>query len=575
MFFFNDNNKQLKENNDNNKQLKEKSEDKEILVEYGTVPFVTFICVILSKLAYLQDCGFLPRYEQIFMSGRLRQRISQFCNNGQPVIHLDEDDAYNPIPTSALTAIKDAHFQDIFNDQKIFKNCKDIDFYTDSSTNNKYVDFIKYAKFFNLLNGSTNKKGMKGGINEVKKGGMKGVERKYVQYISLAWSNYSTVYIVADKRANSIFVVYRGTASIKGIISYINFNSFNKNGPCDNDDDAYIPGVFKITTEVIHTLLESISYLATHFLKATKPNSVKVFATGHSLGGAMATIFAYMYVGIRNNSDQQLATLDKQIVCISVGAPRCINDATLKKYNHFINMNMIMYRRVVTKGDPVSQMPHKAYFGYHHPGDKMKTKNGLEYCQSTYSGLYGNFIDYNKSSNCKTREDQVLSYIGEHNSYDHFNYLYVSYLSLIPTDFRRYEIPREPGSGDTVMRVMLGSNSHDTKVAFFNLVKSRGSEYKKPLLRLITDIHSQDIMMTNKAFLSLISKMKLDNSSDPSAKTILDEEIFDPNDVGVNLNCFTKYNLHLSKKQSTKKRSTKKQSTKKQSTKKGTRKNRV
>jgi hypothetical protein len=77
-------------------------------------------------------------------------------------------------------------------------------------------------------------------------------------------------------------------------------------------------------------------------------------------------------------------------------------------------------------------------------------------------------------------------------------------------------------------------------------------------------------MMTNKAFLSLISKMKLDNSSDPSAKTILDEEIFDHNDVGVNLNCFTKYNLHLSKKQSTKK-----QSTKKQSTKKGTRKNRV
>ena len=557
MFFFN--------NDDNEKLIDNKENKEENKVEYGKVPFVTFICVILSKLAYLQDCGFLPRYEQIFVSGRLRQQISRFCNNGQPIIHLDEDDAYNPIPSSALTAIKDAQVQDIFNDQKIFKNCKDIQFYTDSSTNNKYVDFIKYAKFFNLLNGSTNKKEMKGGV-------IKGVEKKYVQYISLAWSNYSTVYIVADKRANSIFVVYRGTASIKGITSYVNFNSFNKNGPCDNDDDAYIPGVFKITTEAIHTLLESISYLATHFLKATKPNSVKVFATGHSLGGAMATIFSYMYVGIRNNSDQQLATLNKQIICISVGAPRCINDSTLKKYNHFINMNMIMYRRVVTKGDPVSQMPHKAYFGYHHPGDKMKSKNGLEYCQSTYSGLYGNFIDYNKSSNCKTTEDQVLSYIGEHNSYDHFNYLYVSYLSLIPTDFRRYEIPREPGSGDTVMRVMLGSNRHDTKVAFFNLVKSRGSDYKKPLLKFITDIHSQDIMMTNKAFLSLISKMKLDNSSDPSAKTILNEEIFDPNDVGVNLNCFTKYNLHLSKTRSQQSTARRKQRIKKG---KGTRKNSV
>jgi hypothetical protein len=148
----------------------------------------------------------------------------------------------------------------------------------------------------------------------------------------------------------------------------------------------------------------------------------------------------------------------------------------------------------------------------------------------------------------------------------------VSYLSLIPTDFRRYEIPREPGSGDTVMRVMLGSNRHDTKVAFFNLVKSRGSDYKKPLLKFITDIHSQDIMMTNKAFLSLISKMKLDNSSDPSAKTILNEEIFDPNDVGVNLNCFTKYNLHLSKTRSQQSTARRKQRIKKG---KGTRKNSV
>jgi hypothetical protein len=307
-------------------------------------------------------------------------------------------------------------------------------------------------------------------------------------------------------------------------------------------------------------------------LKASKPNSVKVITTGHSLGGAMATIFAYMYVGIRNNSAQKLDALDKQIICVSVGAPRCINDATLKKYNHFINMNMIMYRRVVTKGDPVSQMPHKAYFGYHHPGDKMKSKNGLEFCQSTYSGLYGNFIDYNKSSNCKTIEDRVLSYIGEHNSYDHFNYLYVSYLSLIPTDFRRYEIPREPGSGDTVMRVMLGSNRHDTKVAFFNLVKSRGSDYKKSIFKFITDIHNQDIMMTPNAFQKLISKMRPDNSSDPSAKKILNEEIFDPNDVGDNLNCLTKYNIHLSKTRS--QQSTKKPNAKKRQPKK-TRKNRV
>ena len=31
----------------------------------GTVPFVTFMGVVLSRLSYLPDCGFIKRYEQI------------------------------------------------------------------------------------------------------------------------------------------------------------------------------------------------------------------------------------------------------------------------------------------------------------------------------------------------------------------------------------------------------------------------------------------------------------------------------------------------------------------------------
>jgi hypothetical protein len=540
MFFFNN-----EENND--EILIEEKDDKKVekkeygQVEYGKVPFITFICVILSKLAYLPDCGFLPRYEQIFGEKKIANS-SRYCNNAQPFIKLDSDIEYNPIPTSIFNAIKDANIEDIFNDSKIFKKCQDINFYTDSVSNEKFVDFIKYAEFFNILNGSTNKRKIK----ERFQGGGGGSKNKYVQYISLAWSNYSIIYIVADKRSNTIFIVYRGTASFKGITSYINFNTFNKNGPCDSDE-AFIPGIFKITTEAIHTLLESVFYLATHFLKATANNSVKVLATGHSLGGAMASIFAYLYTGIRNNNKSDisnLSVLSKQIVCISVGAPRCINDATLKKYNHFINQNLIMYRRLVTKGDPVPQMPHKAYFGYHHPGDDLKTKNGLIFCESTYSGLYGNFIDYDKSSNCKSKEDSigsVRSFIGQHNQYDHLNYLYVSYLSLVPVGFKTNEIDREPGSGDTVMRVILGSNKYGTKIAFFNLVKSRGANYKKPLLKFLVDVHNQDILMTHKAFLKLISLMKPNNNDNPIIKTILNEQIFDSSDEAPNLNCFTTY----------------------------------
>ena len=131
MFFFND-----EEDNNGEEDIDDKK------VEYGKVPFITFICVILSKLAYLPDCGFLPKYEQIFGQKKLTN-LSRHCNNGQPFIKLDDDIEYNPIPASILTAIKDAHIEDIFNDSKIFKKCRDINFYTDSASNKKFVDLLR------------------------------------------------------------------------------------------------------------------------------------------------------------------------------------------------------------------------------------------------------------------------------------------------------------------------------------------------------------------------------------------------------------------------------------------------
>jgi hypothetical protein len=130
----------------------------------------------------------------------------------------------------------------------------------------------------------------------------------------------------------------------------------------------------------------------------------------------------------------------------------------------------------------------------------------------------------------------------------------VSYLSLEPTGFNKNEIQREPGSGDTVMRVILGSNKYGSKVAFFNLVKSRGENYKKPFLKFLVDVHNQDILMTHKAFLKLIAEMKLDNSVNPVAKKILNEEIFDTADEAPNLNCLNKTRRKVGNKKGTRKK---------------------
>ena len=167
-------------------------------------------------------------------------------------------------------------------------------------------------------------------------------------------------------------------------------------------------------------------------------------------------------------------------------------------------------------------------------------------------------------TNCKNKEDNIMSFATESQGHDHLNYLYISYVSLIPQSINQLEIPREVETGDTLMRVILGSIKNK-KVAFFNLVKSRGINYKKPLLKFIVDIHNQDILMTHKAFLKLVSLMKLDASDnkDPRPNIIYNHEIFDTNDEALNFNCFTKYEIQPKK------------SRKNNHIKKGTRKKRV
>ena len=50
-------------------------------------------------------------------------------------------------------------------------------------------------------------------------------------------------------------------------------------------------GINKILEDVYHSIIESMVYLSKTYLKASSPESVKVFTTGHSLGGALTTLF--------------------------------------------------------------------------------------------------------------------------------------------------------------------------------------------------------------------------------------------------------------------------------------------
>ena len=195
------------------------------------IPLISSISSIMSRLSYFDNTHFLNKYLQIFNIDEVNHQILNFK-------HLD--------------------ISNIF-DLKI-KNMISI---------NKKVNKINYNDI------STN------------------LSSKDVQYISISTSNYSSVYIVANKLMNTIFVCFRGTYSVKSGLSYLKLSSISPKNICDDSYDGYLLGVFKIISEIFYTIEESINYLSRHFLNT---NNIKIVTTGHSLGGGAASIFSYLWV---------------------------------------------------------------------------------------------------------------------------------------------------------------------------------------------------------------------------------------------------------------------------------------
>ena len=148
------------------------------------IPLISNISCIMSRLAYFNNTKFLEKYINITDIPELKK---QFID------------------------IKKHSIEDIF-ELKI-KNMISI---------NKKVNNINYND--NLS---------------------KNVSSDSIQYISICTSNYSGIYVVADKRMNTIFVSFRGTYSPKSSLSYLQLNTFTPTEICKDKEDGYLVGIFK------------------------------------------------------------------------------------------------------------------------------------------------------------------------------------------------------------------------------------------------------------------------------------------------------------------------------------------
>jgi len=359
---------------------------------------------------------------------------------------------------------------------------------------------------------------------------------KDMAYVSISTSNYSTVYVVADKRTNCITVAFRGTASLKAIRSYMRISSSIPIRTCDGDNtDGYLIGIFKLVIEMFYTISEAIHMLSKDFLGA----SANLVATGHSLGGACAQIFTYLWIKTHTNKSRD------RVCCHTFGAPRIMNVPTADNFARFVEEGRILFRRVVTMGDPIPHLPIKNSSmsdirTYSHPDETRDTEVGGRLVL-----LCTNFK--------KTRKNECISKDGiQHSSkwtrraktskkkVHHGNYIGVRFniMSKYGLFNPLCEVKRNM-SNDTICRVIVGSHASinltggdrkvgGTTISFFNLQMIKTPEmgilekvYLKIKKTVIPDYVHSDVYMSTRVFADVVRNgTEMTSETDPLRATV-------------------------------------------------------
>lgn len=358
--------------------------------KHGQIPFIIIYATIIARLTLYNDLNYAHYYSYFF-------------------------DHPEVIPKKIMTAIDNANINDLFDDEKIFEGLgsgtgdyADIPYYTING--HKYIDFLKMQipqkvnkitnAYTNKMDAFVNKHGMKeylqftkGDRYETSGAYNKDIEsiinsnsirqdtgyNKNIKLISVASSNYSGIYILADKRTpHTIWVSFRCSYSLKSVGIYLTPRTLIPYEPCKSDDpnesnkEAYVKGMFKVVANNIYAIIQAMTYLARDFLGHTEPGKVKVCTTGHSLGGALSTIFAYLFLNAMRTFDENgyrpelYNIFIRKVCCISFGAPRCMNSVVSRRFCYEVAEGNIVYKRLANQNDAVVNMPAKLFY-YRHP----------------------------------------------------------------------------------------------------------------------------------------------------------------------------------------------------------------
>lgn len=375
----------LKKGKTKKKENVKPSKLKLLSANHNYVNFICFYGSILARLAYFDDTKFANIYANIFG---------------------------NIIPLDMLHDINNS--DDIMDDRITFPGLLG-----HAGNNSKYVDF-------NELNMPQRINSIIGESKPIDALTLSQNVPHYLKYISLAWSRYGEVYIIADTRMpDCIWLLFRGTYSNKTAASYTKLSSIIPISVC-RPNDKYLLGIFEITVECIHSIISAMNYLASKYLNA----GAKIYVTGHSLGAAMGTIFTYLWQHVEKECKNLFSG---PVCCLSYGAPRCFNKFVSNKFCNYVANGDIIYKRIVTRGDPVPALPTKHIPGatYSHPcsgKNSILSKITLNCGDTTNYNPFNMRPKYNNNLACKTKKQSTYLAL---NPIAHANYLNILYLKAI------------------------------------------------------------------------------------------------------------------------------------------------
>jgi len=487
--------------------------------DYGdTANMISFIGSVYSRLAYMNDHQFLGHYTKIF-GGVIPDTMMKAINT--------------QVITNGLSSV--------LNDKQMFNLNKDVDAYdlkTYQTDRGLSLQFLPWAQKINIINGEQRIDANTANCSFE----TETIVNDNLVFISIATSNYGEIFVVGDKRMpNIVNVIFRGTSDAKSAGSYTKISSLitmpvsviAKGGIKTEYTQSVLYGIYKILIETSHILMQSIEHIAKQIQTPDRKGSVSIITSGHSLGGGLATLFAFVYVteiSSKPTFSTVFPSLDINIACLSYGSPRVLDTLSATQfcylttnntdelandpaYKTFIDtalsaniLGRITYLRVVTAHDPVTALPKT---GFSHPCSSLignARKNTNIDCLTQVSNSFSNRCRGTRLAMTFDMEKLPLKCVSTKEEVDvrgfgpvlakmpmayHTNYLGISYIGGLPlgnvvgnnivrvkSDINsQYNSSVVYKRNDTVCRILLypykNSNFQLASVSFFDLSVAR------------------------------------------------------------------------------------------------------